>query len=835
MEKTFNQEELDLLEKSASKQEKFPKELFIKEMKNYFIQKNKKIDENTINKFSLIIIEKLERKSFYNQINHVTKRIDNIYQKSDLATSNIICHFVKRIKNTLINYYNTTDKTKNYLKKNKYGQRKEIFKQIKPFLKSIKNSKIEKFNPDFYLFLDRSPKIEILNTRFKIAEILGKLETTHPDVIVSLKDKKIILTKTYKIQKQYLELSIISDYTIEESKINAAFDSQQAINKIEKNYKNSLEHLNLELYKEYENLIMDLQSDSVDLSHENLVIESELYAFKHEEDKVDYLLNVKMKELKNIQDKYLIERSIVKKQFKDMYPLARTKKRKIKMFVGETNSGKTYSSFRCILGKNNGLFLAPLRLLALEGQENIEELGYPCNLLTGEEQDIKPEAQFCSSTIEMLNIEKEYDIVIIDEIQMIFDKERGWAWTQALVGANAKEIVLTGSKEAIDAVKFIAEYTGDELEIIELQKKTKLEKIKQKVRSVKDIPDHTAVVCFSKKRILDLKNKYESETGKKASVIFGALAPETRREEARRFRENETMVVFATDAIGMGLNLPIKNVLFDSLEKSNGVPNEKEQISSALAKQIAGRAGRYKFYDIGYYGMFGFQETEELDELLSAPYEEHDHKFFYKVPFTVFEELSMILDTFDCYQIMSKFIQNYDLVEDNFIKTDYTKLLEKAKIIEYFSNNIKVRENQVVHKMGLYEKYQLIFSPIDVEHEETKFLFESIVRKILRRTDFDFNKELMSSMTKIVTIEDLNEIENHLKALDAYNWLSFNFKDIFKIDINEIKKEKAILNDLVQFFLKEDGKLQKKCKICNIYLDLGDKSCCQRCLKKKRR
>lgn len=835
MEKKFSQEELELLEKSAINQNKFPKEEFIKEMKNYFIQKNKKINESLIEKITITVIDKLERRSFFNQINFVIKRINFIYEKDEKATSQLIVHVTKKIKSSLINYYNTNDKTKSIVRKNKYGQRKEIFKQIKSVLKNIKLSKIEKLNLDFYSFLDRSPKIEILQTRLKIAEILCKINSSYPDIEVTLKDKKIVMTKIYKYEKQYLDVSIISDFVIEEAKINAAFDPQYALSKINKNYMNSVNNINIDLYNDYENLIIDLQSDGVDLSKERLVIENQIYAYKHEEDQIDYLLSVKIKDLKNIKDKYLIEKSIVKKQFKDMYPMARTKQRKIKLFVGETNSGKTYSSFKCIQGKNNGLFLAPLRLLALEGQENIEEMGYPCNLLTGEEQDVKPEAQFCSSTIEMLNIEKEYDIVIIDEIQMIFDKERGWAWTQALVGANAKEIVLTGSKEAIEAVKFLADYTGDTLEIIELEKKTKLEKIKQKVKTVKEIPDHTAVVCFSKKRILDLKNKYENETGKKASVIFGALAPETRREESRRFRENETMVVFATDAIGMGLNLPIKNVLFDSLEKSNGVPNEKQQISSALAKQIAGRAGRYKYYDNGYYGMFGFQEIDELEELLKAPYEEHENKFFYKVPFTVFEELSMILDTFDCYEIMSKFISNYDLIEDNFIKTDYTKLLEKAKIIEYYSMNIKVREHQIVHKMGLYEKYQLIFSPIDIDHDETKFLFESIVRKILRKTDFDFNKELLSKMTKIVTIEDLNEIETNLKGLDAYNWLSFNFKDIFKIDMNEIKKEKSILNDLVQFFLKEDGKLQKKCRICNIYLDLEDKSCCQRCIKRKRK
>ena len=114
--------------------------------------------------------------------------------------------------------------------------------------------------------------------------------------------------------------------------------------------------------------------------------------------------------------------------------------------------------------------------MALEGQETIEELGYPCNLITGEEQDIKEDAMFISSTIEMLNITEEYDVVVIDECQLIFDEHRGWAWTQAIVGANADEIILTGSEEALSAIKFLTDYTGEDLEIVRLKKKTKLEK-----------------------------------------------------------------------------------------------------------------------------------------------------------------------------------------------------------------------------------------------------------------------------------------------------------------------------------------------------------------------
>ena len=39
-------------------------------------------------------------------------------------------------------------------------------------------------------------------------------------------------------------------------------------------------------------------------------------------------------------------------------------------------------------------------------------------------------------------------------------------------------------------------------------------------------------------------------------VIYGALPPEVRRREAERFSSGESHILVATDAIGMGLNLP---------------------------------------------------------------------------------------------------------------------------------------------------------------------------------------------------------------------------------------------------------------------------------------
>lgn len=57
------------------------------------------------------------------------------------------------------------------------------------------------------------------------------------------------------------------------------------------------------------------------------------------------------------------------------------------------------------------------------------------------------------------------EVAIIDEIQMIRDTQRGWAWTRSLLGLCAKEIHLCGEASAIDLVKELMMDTGDEVEV----------------------------------------------------------------------------------------------------------------------------------------------------------------------------------------------------------------------------------------------------------------------------------------------------------------------------------------------------------------------------------
>ena len=142
---------------------------------------------------------------------------------------------------------------------------------------------------------------------------------------------------------------------------------------------------------------------------------------------------------------------------------ARRKTRKIVYHMGPTNSGKTYNAIEALAKAQHGCYLAPLRLLASELYDTLNEKGVVTTLLTGEEVIEQPGATHYSSTIEMARMNEDFDVVVIDEIQMMTDPQRGWAWTRALVNINADEVHLCGDHSVLELVEKILKLTGDDL------------------------------------------------------------------------------------------------------------------------------------------------------------------------------------------------------------------------------------------------------------------------------------------------------------------------------------------------------------------------------------
>lgn len=197
------------------------------------------------------------------------------------------------------------------------------------------------------------------------------------------------------------------------------------------------------------------------------------------------------------------------------------------MHVGPTNSGKTYHALRRLAEAKSGVYCGPLRLLAHEVFQKMNSGGVECNLLTGEEKrQVSPTATLTSSTIEMVNVHKPLEVAVIDEIQMIADPERGWAWTQALLGLPAKEIHLCGEASAVPLVKEICEDLGDEVQVNEYKRLTPVNVVQYTLNNDwTKIRKGDCVVTFSRREIFDIKEKIELKTGLKCAVVYGGLPP----------------------------------------------------------------------------------------------------------------------------------------------------------------------------------------------------------------------------------------------------------------------------------------------------------------------
>lgn len=288
------------------------------------------------------------------------------------------------------------------------------------------------------------------------------------------------------------------------------------------------------------------------------------------------------------------------------YPFALQLNRHFVICVGGTNTGKTYRGIEALKKADNGIYLAPLRLLAMEVQDTLLSAGVLCSMITGEEENVIPGSTVLSATVEMLDTEKIYDVGVIDECQMIEDKERGGSWTRAILGLAAEKIYLCMSENALDICIRLIRLCGDTYEVVRCERKTPLEFVG--TIGVKDLRPGDALILFSRKGVLNYASDMNS-LKLYTSVIYGALPYKSRKQQVEQYVRGETPYVVSTDAIGMGLNLPIRRIVFAEDHKFDGESRRGLYVSEVL--QIAGRAGRYGMYDKGEVAVLKEGEANE--------------------------------------------------------------------------------------------------------------------------------------------------------------------------------------------------------------------------------
>ena len=495
----------------------------------------------------------------------------------------------------------------------------------------------------------------------------------------------------------------------------------------------------------------------------------------------------------------------------DWYPEARSIQRKIVFHAGPTNSGKTYHALERFFTASSGIYCGPLKLLAVEVFNKSASRGADCDLVTGEERRFSREdgepSSHVACTVEMANMSQEYDVAVIDEIQLLKDFQRGWAWTRALLGLKAKEIHVCGEMAAIDLVREICISIGEEVEVNNYKRLTPLNIQKEAINRIENIQPGDCIVCFNKKDIYYISRQLELR-GVEVAVIYGSLPPNTKIAMAAKFNDPQDTckVMVATDAVGMGLNLNVRRIIFFSIHKIQmNTEGEKEVdlISVSQAKQIAGRAGRYgTAWETGYVTTFKQEDLAPLTRLLHDtpedilqaglhPTYEQLEDYAYNLPKAT---LSNLVDIFISLSTLNNDMYTLCYLED-------FKFL--ADMIEHI-------------KLPLKAKYTFCCAPINRKMPLLCTMFLKMARQYSKGELVNFDwlcSQVGWPFSPPETILDLVTLEQVHDSFDLFLWLSYRFPDMF-VDVDTVRQvqqelDKVIeegVNNIVELLKKADSK-----------------------------
>jgi len=460
----------------------------------------------------------------------------------------------------------------------------------------------------------------------------------------------------------------------------------------------------------------------------------------------------------------LTKESINLAEYPASFPLAYQMRRRFIARLGLTNSGERHQAMEALAKAKSGVYLAPLRLLALENYERLLEARphgkeLKVNLITGEERRLVDEATHVASTVEMLDTGTRVDVAVIDEIQMLGDRDRGAAWTAAVCGAPASVVYLVGAPEARRAIEALADRLESPLEVHVLKRKAPLTLEPGPVRKLRNLRRGDAVIAFSRRDVLMWRDLI-TESGFSVATVYGNLSPEVRRAQAARFRNREADIVVGTDAIAMGLNLPIERVVMTTAVKFNGV--DEEEVPAALARQIAGRAGRFGVHEEGFVAGYDDETHEVLRSLLKekiapvaaagfsvAPTLEHLHR------------IAAVTGEQSLAKLFKRFIYNIDVPDGFFFPRITEEQVERALWLDTLP-------------LSVADKFTLSLVPVASRVPALHEAWQDWARALAKRQVFALHRNLGA-----LARQNLQEVEDTCRLYSAYAWLGYRCPEYF--------------------------------------------------------
>ncbi|MBQ5938746.1 helicase-related protein [Massilia sp. AB1] len=451
-------------------------------------------------------------------------------------------------------------------------------------------------------------------------------------------------------------------------------------------------------------------------------------------------------------------------EYPQSFDVASRMPRKFIALLGPTNSGKTHRAMEALAKASSGVYLAPLRLLALENYERLqaarphgEEI--KVSLITGEERRLAEGATHVASTVEMLDTKRQVEVAVIDEIQMLADRDRGAAWTTAVCGAPAATVYLVGAPEARRAIEALAERLEVPLEVHVLKRMAPLAMEDSPVRKLSNLRRGDAVIAFSRRDVLMWRDMI-TEKGLSVATVYGNLSPEVRRAQAERFREGQADIVVGTDALAMGLNMPIARIVMTTAVKYNGY--EEEEISAALAKQIAGRAGRYGVHEEGFVAGYDDETHSVMRSLMKEKIPPVPATGFAVAPsLEQLHRISSVTGETSLVKLLKRFVHNIDVPDGFFYPRITEEQNERAEWLDTLP-------------LSVAEKFMLSLVPISTKVPMLQSAWEHWALSLAKKKVCK-----LTPHPQQLFYMNLQEVEDTCRMYSAYAWLGYREPEFF--------------------------------------------------------
>jgi len=463
--------------------------------------------------------------------------------------------------------------------------------------------------------------------------------------------------------------------------------------------------------------------------------------------------------------------------------------------LGPTNTGKTYTAFEKLFSYSSGIFGFPLRLLARENYDKaVKKIGLSnVALITGEEKIIPKEAKYFFCTVESMPNNIATDCIIVDEIQLAADYERGHIFTDRILNLRGNfQTIFLGSLNIENILKKI-------FPNITIEKKSRFSQLTfLRKQNFSKLEPRSAIIAFNINKVYEIAENIRTHKGGTA-VVLGSLSPRTRNAQVEVYENKNVDYLVATDAIGMGLNLNINHVSFSSLEKFDGRYNRN--LAPNELGQIAGRAGRYK-----QDGTFSHtKEAGNLDPLIIQQIETHNfdniQKIYWRNSDLDFNSTDALLSSLKKYPIHNFFIHKKNaldevnfrnLINDNEVK----KLLVSKKNLKLLWDVCQVPDFEKLFN----DNYLLLLKDIYLILINNKYnIPEEWINKKVDRLN-SFGRSIPELSIKISQVRTWTYISNN------HNWLknTYYWKEKTQQIENELSDQ--LHNSLTKKFIDYSSK-----------------------------